>query len=320
VFFSLRGAQLRFRLKLVKNFHPDMDQNETPINGRPERAPGILDAVRWPFEVILWTIQRHLIWPLQDHASLLSGPGRALAGLAVLLVAVAAVLGGAALAGSGGSDASVAPTTVAVASSPPAGAPAPAADTSPAPTLQGAAPVFTPAGRDNGSEAKAAKPIESSPPPSTSASSSSSASASSSAATGTISSVPSSSSAAEAGTSSSGAPVDGRPAGPAAVAVAKEFAGAFVLYETGGEKTEVRRAFAATAIPELSRSLLRRPPRLPANVKVPKAKVVNVVPGPSHGGIYSVSVSLLRVGVTSELRLDMERLKSDGWRVTNVLG
>ena len=53
---------------------------------------------------------------------------------------------------------------------------------------------------------------------------------------------------------------------------------------------------------------------------MPKAKVLNVVPGPSHGGVYTVSVSLLRVGVTSELRLEMEQLKGRRWRVTNVLG
>jgi hypothetical protein len=55
-------------------------------------------------------------------------------------------------------------------------------------------------------------------------------------------------------------------------------------------------------------------------VKVPRAKVLNVVAGPSRDGVYKVSVSLLRVGVTSELRLDMEKLKNADWRVTNVLG
>jgi len=55
-------------------------------------------------------------------------------------------------------------------------------------------------------------------------------------------------------------------------------------------------------------------------VTVPKAKVLNIVPAPSHGSVYPLSVSLLRVGVTSELRLEMEKLKSQGWRVTNVLG
>ena len=73
-----------------------------------------------------------------------------------------------------------------------------------------------------------------------------------------------------------------------------------------------RKAFAATATPELSKALLQRPPRQPANVKVPKAKVVNVVAGPSQGGVYSLSVSLLRVGVTSELRLEMEQVNGKG--------
>jgi hypothetical protein len=67
--------------------------------------------------------------------------------------------------------------------------------------------------------------------------------------------------------------------------------------------------------------LLRRPPRLPANVKVPKAKVLNLVPGPVLGDTHTLSVSLLRVGVTSELRIDMQRDKKTGeWRVTDVLG
>ena len=111
------------------------------------------------------------------------------------------------------------------------------------------------------------------------------------------------------------------PAGPAATKVGRQFAGAFVLYETGRSDAKVRTAFAATATPELSRSLLRRPPRLPANVKVPKAKVLNLVPGPVHGDTYTLSVSLLRVGITSELRIDMQRDKKTGeWRVTDVLG
>jgi hypothetical protein len=111
------------------------------------------------------------------------------------------------------------------------------------------------------------------------------------------------------------------PAGPAGLKVARQFASAFVLYETGQNSAEVRTAFAATATPRLAHSLLRRPPRLPGNVKVPQAKVVNVVPGPKVGKTYTVSVSLLRVGLTSELRLSMmERGKSGEWRVTDVRG
>ena len=53
---------------------------------------------------------------------------------------------------------------------------------------------------------------------------------------------------------------------------------------------------------------------------MPQAKVVNVVAGPSKGSVYTVSVSLLRVGVTSELRLELEQGVGKKWQVTNVLG
>ncbi len=48
--------------------------------------------------------------------------------------------------------------------------------------------------------------------------------------------------------------------------------------------------------------------------------MLNVVAAPSRGAVYPVSVSLLRLGVTSELRLSMEQKKNDGWRVADVLG
>jgi hypothetical protein len=62
---------------------------------------------------------------------------------------------------------------------------------------------------------------------------------------------------------------------------------------------------------------------------VPKAKVLNIVVGPTEGSTYALSVSLLRAGVTSELRLDMKHVpggKGNGngtkkkWQVTDVLG
>jgi hypothetical protein len=316
-----------------------MTPDQTPINGKPARSrrarraaenlslaveerliwrggealKSAFEALRWTFERLVWAVQRGLIWPLQDRAVGLSGRDRALAGTALAIVAVAAVAGGATLAGSGGAGEPASATATAVAARPPVSSPAtPATEAAPEPTLHGAAPVFKPTGKAGaGSEIDAAQPLRSAPPRQPATSSSTSA------ATGKISSVPSNSpNAARASTSA----VAGRPAGPAAIAVARRFAGAFVLYETGGNKADVRKAFAATATRDLSRALLRRPPRLPANVKVPKAKVVNVVAGPSQGGIYSVSVSLLRVGVTSELRLEMEQRKHDGWQVTNVLG
>ncbi|HEX4308067.1 MAG TPA: hypothetical protein VHZ54_18670 [Solirubrobacterales bacterium] len=114
--------------------------------------------------------------------------------------------------------------------------------------------------------------------------------------------------------------LSGPPAPKAAKRVARRFAEAFVVYEIGGTDTKVRKAFGQTSTKQLSRSLLHRPPRQPASVKVPRAKVVNVVAGPSKGSVYTVSVSLLRVGVTSELRLEMEQGVGKKWQVTNVLG
>ncbi len=124
------------------------------------------------------------------------------------------------------------------------------------PTLHGAAPVFKPAATGGASEVDSAKPIETAP----AESSSSSSSASSASSTGA------STSSAKASTAA------GPPAGPAAISVARDFAGAFVLYETGSSDSGVRRAFGDTATPELSRSLMRRPPRLPANVDGPEGQ------------------------------------------------
>jgi hypothetical protein len=137
-------------------------------------------------------------------------------------------------------------------------------------------------------------------------------------------------------TGAAAAGADAEVAGPAAIAVARKFAGAFVLYETGHDTTAVKTVFHATATPELAKALLERPPRLPATVKVPEAKVLNIVAGPRHGDTYTLSVSLLRVGVTSELRLDMQKAPADRssakagggsaesdkvrWLVTDVLG
>ncbi len=110
------------------------------------------------------------------------------------------------------------------------------------------------------------------------------------------------------------------PAPKAAKRVARHFAEAFVVYETGGADAKVRSSFRRTTTKQLAKALLQRPPRQPAAVKVPQAKVVTVVAGPSKGSVYEVSVSLLRVGVTSELRLAMEQGPGKQWQVTNVLG
>jgi hypothetical protein len=288
-----------------------MNDDPTPINARPKR--------RSPeaFEDLSLALRDRLLWPLQDRFLALGDSGRAAVAGGAVVLALGLGVGGYSLVSDDGSEPTAA-RQVAVAVEP-APEPAPAAPqpkpkAEPEPTLQGAAPVFKAPAKDDerstvsGSEAVAAEP------------SAATATNTGNAATDTISSTPA---ARPAGASASTAPtaaVDGPPAGPAAIAVARKFAQAFVVYETGGEEAEVRAAFAATATPELTKGLMQRPPRQPAGIEVPKAKVLNVVAAPSHDRIYPVSVSLLRVGSTSELRLEMEQLKNKQWRVANVLG
>jgi hypothetical protein len=263
------------------------------------------DAVRWPFERFAFALEERVLWPAGDRAATAGAPARALSYGALVLVAAAAGVAGLIWAAP---DRPHQASTPVAATSAPAPLPVAATEQPAEPTLQGAAPVFKPVEGDP-SEVDPARAIVKSEPASGSADPS--AEASTSAESGTTAS---SSAAAKKPA------VDGPPAGPEAIAVARDFAVAFVSYETGEADPTVRRAFGATATPALAKALLQRPPRLPANVEVPKAKVLNIVPAPSHGGIYPLSVSLLRVGLTSELRLEMEELKGDGWRVTNVLG
>jgi hypothetical protein len=278
-------------------------------SGRALRATG--EAVSSPLERVDYSLRKKVIWPAEDRAAAIGRPGRALATAAVILLAAGAGVAGLVWAAPDGPHQQTAVTQVTEASSPIASteaAPAKPAE----PTLHGATPVFKPSqSAATAPEADPAKAVvKSSAEPSSASAAPTAAAASAAPAATSSSSTP----------ARKGAQVDGPPAGPAALAVADEFAAAFLRYETGGTDSAVRSGFATTATPQLSQALLKRPPRLPANVKVPKARVLNLVPAPSNAGVFPVSVSLLRVGVTSELRLQMEKLKGDGWRVTNVLG
>jgi hypothetical protein len=81
----------------------------------------------------------------------------------------------------------------------------------------------------------------------------------------------------------------------------------------------VRRTFAHTVTPALLKALRERPPRLPGEVDVPKARVLNVVLGEPQRKQVDASVSLLRLGNVSELRLTLTKDK-DGWAVSEVRG
>jgi hypothetical protein len=271
----------------------------------PAAANRFADIAVWPLEQATYALRKKLLWPAEDRAEKLGTPARVLASTVVVLLAVGVGVAGLIWAAPDGPHHGAGTTAVATTSAPLAAAKAVPEQAEP--TLHGAAPDFKPTRQEiAASEVDPAKAIVKSSPADTP---SSSAASSSTEPTSTASS-----------STEKLVTVDGPPAGPQAISVAGNFATAFVRYETGASDSTVRQAFGQTATPALAKALLRRPPRLPANVKVPKAKVVNVVPAPSRGGIYPVSVSLLRVGLTSELRLEMERRKADGWRVTNVLG
>lgn len=291
-----------------------MDNDPTPINARPKRRPP--EAL----EDLLLALREHLIWPVEDRLLGLSDRGREVVAACAVVLVLGLGVGTAALkSGSDGAAPTAAPVAVAPEKTPhtlPPSEPAP----QPEPTLHGAAPVFKPAagqekvGQSQGVESNATGNAAAAAP---------SAANTGNPATDTITSSPAAAAHSAGATTSTAKTADlpdGPPAGPAAIAVARKFANAFVVYETGGDETEFSETFKATATPELTKALLRRPPHQPAGVEVPQAKVLNIVPAPSHGTIYPLSVSLLRVGVTSELRLEMEQLKNQGWRVTNVLG
>lgn len=283
-----------------------MSDNQTPINARPKRQPP--EAL----EDLSLALRDRVVWPLEDQFRALSDAGRAAVAGGAVVLALGLAIGGYSLISSGGDEPAPAAQVVAVTPEPePAAKPAPKPE--PEPTLQGATPVFEAPAERESSKVSSSQPLEEE------GAAASTAANTGNAATDTISSDPAATAAA-ASSSSADAAVDGPPAGPAAIAVARKFADAFVVYETGGDESEVRKAFKATAVPEVTRALMQRPPRQPAGIEVPKAKVLNVVAAPSHDRIYPVSVSLLRVGATSELRLEMEQLKNKQWRVTNVLG
>lgn len=258
---------------------------------------GVADVIRWPFERAAWSIERRLLWPLRERFAGRSPSGRSVGAAALAGIAGAAVLAGALLLPSssdGPREQVAAPTRVAIATPEPKDAEPSGRE------LQGVAPSFE---VDPGSAAQATD------------------------ATDTELDVESAGGEAPAdeetadgeegaATSSSKKPV---PAGPEAMKVARRFSEAFVFYEIGARPARAKTVFGETAAPQLAEALDERPPRQPADATVPKARVLNLVPGPRAGKAYTVSVSLLRVGLTSELRLELNK-KKGVWLVTDVRG
>ena len=267
---------------------------------------GIVDVVKWPFERVIWAVERGFVWPLEERTGNWDPQLRALGvGVLALLAAGAGVLGLLWASGSGSGGTSPASEASAPVAAPIVRQAAPAAAAA-APVLQGAKPDFANAPQGGASKSSGAG--------------AESTAATSGSATGTGSTAEVAKSVGPSTGDSTGATAV-KPTGPPATTVARQFAGAFVLYEIGRKTSQVETTFNQTATPRLAHELLRRPPRQPAGVKVPKAKVLNVVTGPHKGDAFTLSVSLLRVGVTSELRLEMQRDPKTGvWQVADSLG
>lgn len=251
----------------------------------------LAELVKWPFERIAWIAERKLIWPFQERTA---GSGRIAGAAALATVAIGAIaLGAITLSGGESGPSQVgAPAPVAAVTEPPQAT----TDAAPAePVLRGAPPSFA-VDRGVGVAAGADRGVTADP-------------------TTAPSSAADQSSEAAAATSSQ-KPV---PAGPAAMKVARRFSNAFVFYEIGEKPARTTAVFEETTTPQLATALGERPPRQPEGIEVPQARVLNLVPGPRHGRTYTISASLLRVGATSELRLEIEK-RNGSWVVTDVRG
>jgi hypothetical protein len=299
------------------------------INAEPgrlaERLRSAADVVRWPLERaawaveerVVWPAQEKVVWPLRERVAGFGAPPRAsmpatanrtavLALAALAVVAVAVVL----LAGRGGDEEAL-PGAEPVVSYAPAPAPVPDEEKPAGPVLHGVTPDF-----DVERGVGVAGPDASD----------SSDGAGGEAVDGTASADTNSAATDDATTddaeAEAGATASSRkavPAGPAAMKVARRFSQAFVFYEIGQRPARAMTVFQETASPQLATALAERPPRQPQGTEVPKARVLNLVPGPRQGKAYTVSASLLRVGTVSELRLKLAR-QAGAWVVTDVRG
>jgi hypothetical protein len=260
---------------------------------------GVADVVRWPFERAAWSIEQRVLWPLRERFAGRSPSGRSFGAAALAGIAAAAIIAGVLLLPSS-SDAPpeqvAEPTRVAIAT------PEPEPARPSGRELQGVAPSFEVGESGGDSQATEAADAE--------------LDAESASGAPLASDGPPATEEGGAATSSSRKSV---PAGPLAMKVARRFSEAFVFYEIGERPARAKTVFGETATPQLAEALDERPPRQPADATVPKARVLNLVPGPRAGKAYTISVSLLRVGLTSELRLELNK-KNGTWLVTDVRG
>ncbi len=271
----------------------------------------LADIVTWPFSRVAWLVRTRVAWPVQDELSLHGRGFQAMLVTGGTAFVAAAVAGGILLSGTGTGNAASEGRPVLASSSPVAVrdlAPPPSLGRSEAistaPVLHGVDPDFKLLAKSDDSLAASGS------------GSSGDGDVTSTDAPDSVDTPPGTDDDTLAAKENIPSPGKVKPA----LDVSRQFADAFVKYEIGKSDADVREVFKRTAADPLVRALRKRPPRLPKGVKVPKARVLNVVPGPKRGGSLAVSVALVRLGASSELRLQLRHEEKTGWLVSDVRG
>ena len=257
------------------------------------RTPG---GLTWPIRRFYWAVEKRILWPISDSFKRVAGSFRyrsplAYIGATMLLTLTAAAIGAAVYFHNEAKDGETTPVVAEVPSETvveptiptPVTTATPPSDSKPDNTLKGVVPDFdktSGSSKDDNAGGVASKSAADDP-------------------YATV-------------VKPSKAP-DSPP-----LKVAHKFALTFVDYEVG--RKGAADDFKSIATPKLSKELKQDPPRQPSNGKIPKADVMNVVKGDSTGDSMEVSVSLLRSGATSELRLALEQQKNNKWLVSEVRG
>lgn len=207
-------------------------------------AGSLLDAVKWPFQRIGWAIENYVVWPVREQTAGWSRGTRAWSVVALVLLAGAGVAAGIAI-----SDPSSGEKVVTL--SGPSGASSAAHHAAVKPTgpvLHGTAPSFAPEAGEGVPKSTETEVLRSE---------------GGDHAGGATTTSDRAEEAGSTGAGAGAAPAGPEVAGPAAIKVARRFADAFVLYEIGKTSAHVKKVFAETASPDLSKALLGRPPGCP---------------------------------------------------------
>lgn len=255
-------------------------------------------GLTWPIRRFYWFVEKHFLWPVSDSFKRISHGFRYRSPLAYIGATMLITLTGAAIAAAvyfhnEAEDSQQAPLTATVPTEPETVV---ATTPTPPPTLESASP----------SEAKDDDTLKGVVPDFEKSSDKTGKTGKSSGDDEDSSSLP----------ETVVRPSDAPSSPP--LKVAHSFAETFVAYEIG--KKGAADDFAKTATRKLSKELKEDPPRQPSNGDIPKATVMNVVKGKKSGDTLDVSVSLMRSGATSELRLALEEGKKNKWLVSEVRG